>query len=262
MKRLLTGIDVAFKKLRKEDYDNLWIIEGEEGIGKSNLGLWSLDYWTYISGCKATAKDIRYICPNMLLFVKELSTIEKYKMVVYDEGGELSNLRIMDKFNYMLSRSYKKIRGFNLFTVIILPSVFDLNPYFVRRARGIISVYKRGKFAYWSKEKLRTAIQLNQYYKRKTMWRVQPLFYDTFPKYDGVLKEPYLERKNEDMENDLKNLYEELFGEKSQKSLQELRIVQRLIDKVGIEQASEIWGKDKRTLYRKLKKINDIDSLT
>ena len=262
MKRLIKGIDVAYHKLTKEDYDNLWIIEGEEGIGKSNLGLWALDYWCFLLGNKATKEDIRYICPNMLLFVKELSTIEKHKLIVYDEGGELSNLRIMDKFNYMLSRSYKKIRGFNLFTIIILPSVFDLNPYFVRRARGLISVYKRGKFAYWGKEKLRTAIQLNQYYKRKSIWRVPPLFYDTFSKYDGILKEPYLERKKEDMENDLKNLYEELFGDKSQKSLENLRIIQRLVDKVGLEEASLIWGKDKRTLYRNLKKIRDIDSLT
>ena len=90
MKRLIKGIDVAFNKLTKEDYDNLWIIEGEEGIGKSNLGLWCLDYWCFLlgKGLKAAKEDIRYICPNMLLFVKELSNIEKYKMIVYDEGGE------------------------------------------------------------------------------------------------------------------------------------------------------------------------------
>lgn len=224
MLRVKKVIDVVYRKVTKEDWDNVLIIGGDEGIGKSTLALEIFDEWYNrliqdgLMNKHDPDKLIEFIALSMPQFLKAFKELKRFQMVLYDEAGELSSLRMMNKFNYAVSKTYEVVRGENLFSIIVVPDVFYINPFFsARRARGYIHVYKRGRMAYWNKSKLRDMIEINKSYKKKTPFRVVPLFYDTFPKYKGIMLEHYKEKKKKKMEQIRAELYDKLVIEESQK---------------------------------------------
>jgi len=198
MQRLTAALEIDFKKLTKQDWDKVLIICGDEGISKSNLALHIFDWWfTKLYG-KVEEKDIDRVALYIDKFAKAIGDVKQYEMVVYDESGDLSNKRTMSKVNVSVTQAYQVIRGLNIFTILVIPSIFDLDGFFVkRRARSMINVYRRGRFAYWNKSRLRRLVEINQNYYYKNIWAVKPLFYDTFPKYEGVLAAPYKKLKDE-----------------------------------------------------------------
>jgi len=213
MKKLLRVIAVDYKKLTKEDWDSVLIIAGDEGTGKSQLGLYITEEWIRLSGRTPTIEDINSICLNIEQFVGQLKELKKGKNIIYDEAGELSNLRRTSQFNVAINLAYQIIRGKNILTVLILPSLFDLDAFFTkRRARGFIQVYTRGKYAFYNKRKLR---EVMDWYQRKknqyaALRRVKPLFKGTFKVYSGVLAAPYKEKKESRMNEVVKILEEKL----------------------------------------------------
>lgn len=218
MKRLKTVLDVVFQKVTKDDWDNVLIIGGDEGIGKTTLGLHIFEYWYSLLKYELSPRLIEKVALSLPQFLKAFKGLKRYELEVYDEAGELSSLRMMNKFNYAITKAYEVVRGENLFTILILPDVFYLNPFFsTRRARGYIHVYSRGRFAYWNKGKLRDLIEKNKLFKKKSVWRIPPLFYDTFPKYEGFLKEAYLKKKKEKMSNVRDELYNKLIVQEEER---------------------------------------------
>ena len=213
MKKLFEVIKVDFRKLTKEDWDSVIIIAGDEGTGKSQLGLYILEWWFNLSGRKIEKDDIKYICLNIEQFVAQLETLVNYKVIIYDEAGELSNLRRTSAFNVAINLAYQIIRGKNILTVLILPSVFDLDAFFTkRRARALIQIEKRGKYAFFNKRKLRELMDV--YQRKKNQYaafrKVKPSFRGSFKVYDGVLKEAYKEKKEERMKQVVTILKEKL----------------------------------------------------
>jgi len=212
MKRLQAILDVDYEKHIKKKWDNVLIIAGDEGISKSTLGLHILEYWYTKLYNEIKASDVKHMCLDIKQFLTDLKELKIYEMIIYDEAGDLSNLRVMNRFNYGVSKSYQVIRGLMIYTILILPSVFDLNPFFTkRRARGLIQVYKRGRFAFWNKKKLRETISYNASTNFKNVWKIKPLWRDSFPKYKGVLLKPYLKKKEEKIQRVRIELYNEIF---------------------------------------------------
>lgn len=255
MLRLQTVLDVVFDKVTKEDWDNVLVLGGDEGIGKSNLGLHISDYWNTKLYGSIKPVLIKNVCLSLDQFLLAFKDLKQFELIIYDEAGELSSLRMMTKFNFAITQAYEVVRGQNLFTILILPDVFYLNPFFSnRRARGYIHVYKRGRFAYWDKKRLRALIEKNKHFKRRSVWRVPPLFYDTFPKYKGVLKEPYLEKKTEKMNKIRDELYDKLMTVPEEKfnflkyifNAHESRGKKLTVDLIG-----EIFEMSGRHVYRK-----------
>lgn len=211
MKRLQQTLDIYFDKL-KNDYDGLIIVAGDEGKGKSRLILHAIEHWIRITqNREPVAEDVKYITLDKIDFVNELQNPDKYSIVVMDEAGEMASRSAMSRFNKIMTHAFQVIRGLNKLTILILPSLWDIDSFFRRRrARGFIYVYKRGSFAFWSQSRLRKMVALNEQYPVKNYWRTRPTFFDTFPNYKGILLEPYSKLKQKKMEEMVKRLKDEV----------------------------------------------------
>lgn len=259
MKAFEKILDMAHIKLTKEDYDNLIIIGGDVGKGKSNLGLHALDIWYNKLNKTLVKEDIKHCALDMIQFTKDLKELKRFEMIIYDEAGDLSNLRQMDKYNYRITLAYQVIRGLNLFTILILPSVFRLNPYFVvDRCKTYIHVYKRDKnrayYAVWTRRKVEQMIHLNQNRRLKTPFVVRPDAYDHFRRYEGILKNEYDIKKNDKMTKVLDKLYNDVIGHT--KIDESLFILKRAKEKLGAKNTAEIFDISERTVFRRLEKLD------
>jgi hypothetical protein len=134
----------------------------------------------------------RFIGMDANSFSKVLSTARRYDMVADDEAADISSRGAMQQSNQLFMQAYQIIRGDNLFSVLVIPSLFDLDSFFrKRRVKHLIHVYKRGKIAFWSNQRLKRMVELNEKLPYKNYYLVRPTFFDTLPKYTGPLLEPY-----------------------------------------------------------------------
>lgn len=257
MQGLLKLNEIAFNNLKYKDWDNVLIIDGDVGKGKSNLGLHAIDNWYSRLYENVTADLIKHVSLDQEQFITDLRDLKRCEMIIYDEAGDLSNLRQMDKFNHRITLSYQVIRGLNLYTILILPNIFRLNPYFtIDRARWYIHVYERGKYAFWDRERLRNMITINSFKKVKNRFLVKPLFHDHFPIYEGILKKPYAEKKNKKMDTIRDKLLLEL--KKEHKKDTELMKLVRAKEKIGVKATAEIWGVSQQAIYERLRNNADL----
>lgn len=258
MKRLHKVLDVVFDKITKKDWDNVLIVGGDEGSGKSTLVLWIMEYYYKKLYGSCGVEQVNKIALSIEQFLKILKDLKQYELVNYDEAGELSSLRMMNKFNYAVMKAYEVIRSENLFTILILPDIFYLNPFFsTRRARGYIHVYKRGLFAYWNKLNMRRVVEINKTYKFKTVWRVKPLFYDHYPIYKGVLWDAYQEKKKLKTERVRNELYDKIVTEESVE-FKELELVYRCYKVVGAPKTAEIFQCSRKTVYNRINELRQL----
>jgi hypothetical protein len=196
MNKLLKVIKTVYLKNSKEDWDTWHAVVGDEGEGKTHLNLWLLETWYTMLYGKVTKKDIRHFSMDTELWKKDLSRLKPLECSVYDEAGALNNRRTMSKFNVEITQLARVIRGDNNYIILTIQDLFDLDPFFAkRRIRGLIYVYKRGHFAYYSKQRIRTLVALNRPLYVKNYWIVKPTFTERYPKYKGPLLKPYLEMK-------------------------------------------------------------------
>lgn len=198
MKRVQAALDISFKKNTKKDWDTWWCVCGDEGKGKTNLELHMLEYYLSKLKDKIIEDDINFLCLDKEDWKKAMSKLKQYEPIVYDEAGELNNRRFMSSFNFEVTQLARVIRGDNNFVVLCIQDFFDLDPFFSkRRIKGLLYVYKRGRVAFWSQNKIKRIIALNKQLYIKNLWIVYPTFVDTFPKYKGVLFDAYMKKKQE-----------------------------------------------------------------
>lgn len=214
MKTLFRAVDVVFEKNTKHDWDTVWVITGDEGYSKSTLLKHIIEYWMKLQKGKCEESDAERISLDILEFSKVLKEAKKFEIIPFDEAAEISNKRGMSKLNVILAQTYMIIRADNLFTILVIPSIFDLDGFFAkRRVRALLHVYKRGVFAFYTKDKVRQIISYNatKLYKRVNV--VPPTFRDTYPKYKGILEEAYQKKKAARMQGARDKLYELLKNE-------------------------------------------------
>lgn len=255
MKRVQKLLDITFDGLTKRDYDSVIGVFGDEGVGKSTFLLHIIEYWVTKKYNCIKPEDIKYIDLDINKWAEQLSNSQKFDISILDEGGKLSNKRSMSNLNLAVNQAYQIIRGDNLLSILALPSAFDLDGFFTkRRMRGAFLVYERGKVAYWSRKRLRKIIELNQNRMIKSMWVVKPTFNDTFPKYDGILREAYLDKKREFMKDTRKELAQtikKITGEQDDETKQIIDF--RKKGKTFNEIADEV-GCHRTTISRRLKR--------
>jgi len=264
MQRLRKIIDRVHHHNTKKDWDSVWIIAGDEGCGKSNLLLHIIDYWYTNFHGGVTPEKIKHISLSLSDFAKDFKDVKKYGIISFDEAGQISNRRTMSKLNELIKQTYQIVRGHNLFTILLLPSVFDIEPSFPRRrARALIQVYERGKFSFYGREKLRKVIEINQDKKIRRVDAVTPLFRDNFPVYNGALKEEYMKRKEEFISEAKAKLDEFINSEPDAESEKKLLLKSELdritkMEEVGLtqDQIGHVIGKSARTV-RRLKGMAD-----
>ena len=196
VKKLDLMVDRTDKKM-----DNLVLIDGDEGQGKSNLAMGVAHYFAFKSKRTFTVDNVFFDLDKLIDFAKD----GEDKVIVWDEGA-LGGMaaewwkKNQLEFIKLLMIARKKRH----FIVICIPKFFKLNEYLVvDRSIGLLHVYarneiERGRFVYYgksNKEKLfynwrRTK---QRHYKRNYDFRGS--FLEYLPK---VIDEEVYEAKKDD----------------------------------------------------------------
>jgi archaellum biogenesis ATPase FlaH len=153
--KLVEKLDLMVKRMNGAD-DNLVIIDGDEGQGKTNLAMGICHYVSEKTGRSYTTKNIFFDLDKLMKFASET----KEQIIHWDEGalGGLSMQwwkKNQQKFLQLLMVARKKKH----FWVIAIPKFNKLNEYIVvDRSIALIHVYSRGniqkgRLMYYTKQK-------------------------------------------------------------------------------------------------------------
>lgn len=152
------------KKIIKRKWDAVFIIDGNERIGKSTLGMTAAWYLSdakltlnnFATGMSDAAQKIDELPDHSILFVDEASLVFNSKDAITREGKKLA--KILDVVGQK-----------NMIFILVLPTFFDLNKSIAtRRSKFLMHVYTgndmlRGRFTYFGPNKKR---QLYTYGKK------------------------------------------------------------------------------------------------
>lgn len=228
------------------NYDFFMVISGGEGVGKSRgLFLPIVDYWyRFILKVKESEIPAEAYAVELKDFVKGLKDGKKADIRGLDEAGDsIDSQNFANKLNKILYQAYTVIREKKYFTLIVLPSFFDLNPRFRRRrVKLLFHVYKRVDnnckdcgawfvedacpkcgsktfikgFVRWKvygKRQIREILIRNQFSTVKTLnVGVSPICYGRTYEYKKGLCKRYGEMKKAKMTDALERVYAEVEG--------------------------------------------------
>jgi len=147
------------KNAVKDDWDVWIVIDGLEGAGKSTFAQQIAYYLDPTFNIDRIAFSGREHEQNIL---HDTTPCQAY---ILDEAGDgMESASHMTKFNKMLKRTSQKVRQYNLFNILCLPSFFDLAKYYaIHRSWCLINVdveideekkrLKRGKFFFYSRRR-------------------------------------------------------------------------------------------------------------
>ena len=119
-----------------KDWDRVYIIDGDEGSGKSLLGLqlaYFLDSTLNLDRIAFSGKE----------FSKAIKEAKKNQCIIFDEAfNGLDSSGAVTKMNKLIVKSLMECRQKNLFIIIILPTIFLLNKYVaIFRSKGLFHVF-------------------------------------------------------------------------------------------------------------------------
>jgi len=191
---LKVNLDLT-KRVIKQDWDFLFVIDGIEGGGKS---IFTQQVAHYVTGGNIKVEHITYSPKD---FRKKVLSAPKYGAVVYDEAFRgMSARAAMTQTNRMLMGMLQEIRQKNLFIFIVLPSIWDLDKYVaLHRCAGLFHITvtekrERGFFKFYNKGQI---TNLLRDYKLRYKYPYSPKFKGRFTKYSPMNKEEYLLKKGE-----------------------------------------------------------------
>ena len=249
-KRLKEKMDLMIaRSTGKKHMDNLIVIDGDEGIGKSTLSVYLAHYYACQSGRSFSVDNIFF---NIHRLIKFAQTTED-QIIIWDEaalGGLSTEHAKQHQVNLTkLLMTARKKRHLWIFNI---PKFFKLNEYIlVDRAICLIHVYARreiqaGRFCYYkkkAKERLfydRIRTRQRNYYKYMSFW-------GTFPNcLHKIIDEVEYDRKKDLA---IASIGNEGKLNRYQKKL--LEIKENVVDHPRtMEEKAEIIGVTARTLYR------------
>jgi len=242
-------LHVVFKQMSK-NYDIFLVIDGVEGVGKSRgLLLNILDYW--YRRCLKYKKIPKWaINIDVKDWVNNLNNANQKEMIGLDEAGDsMDSMQFANKFNRLLYQAYTIIREKLSFSIVVLPSFFDLSSRFrKRRVRFLIHGYKRVDnrcnkcgyefvgdscpkcksknfkrgflmFEIYDRQRINMILEYNLYrHTKKVRCGVAPLVRGTVREYQGELADYYSELKKQKMKEVLDKLSDNVNDLKGVKS--------------------------------------------
>jgi hypothetical protein len=185
--RLKTKFDNFLPSLKKKDKDCVFVIDGEERIGKSVFAMGMASYAAKFFGTKF---DISNICMSPDEFKKRIKNSKKNEVIIYDEAHRgMASSRSLSEVNKILKDLMMEMGQLNLLVLIVLPTFFMLDKYAALfRARGLFHIYenqgRRGFWVYYDRDQkknlyIRGKKELN--YNCMKYPHCRGRFYDKYP---------------------------------------------------------------------------------
>lgn len=139
-KKVKKMLDSSKSLVLNKDWDKVFIIDGEEGSGKSLLGLqigYYLDPTLNLSRIVYSGEE----------FGKAITEAEKNQVIIFDEAfNGLASAGAISSMNKLIVRKLMECRQKNLFIIIILPTIFELQKYAaIFRSSALFHVYATRK---------------------------------------------------------------------------------------------------------------------
>jgi len=184
--------------IHKKDKDGVYIVDGEEGSGKSVLAM-QLGRVLDENFC------IERVCFTPEEFTKAIIRSKKGQCVIYDEAFTgLSSRGSLSEVNKLLVSLMMEMRQKNLFVIIVMPTFFLLDKYVaIWRARGLFHVYtqkgRRGSWMFFNRNKKKILYLLGKklydYSQPRSSFKGR--FYDQYV----INEQEYREKKKKAMSN-------------------------------------------------------------
>ena len=180
-----------------QDNDCLIVLDGETGSGKSTIAQQMAYYLD-------PTFNLDRVCFEVDDFMEKMYNAKKKQAVIFDEAtGGLNIKRTMSSIVLNLVQFLTEARGLNLFIILVLPSIFDLDKSVaVQRATclvhvGLNSKGKRGYFRFFGKQKKNNLLN-NENCRKTRMYKVAHTFQGRF--VGGyVVDEKLYRQKKQDM---------------------------------------------------------------
>jgi thiol-disulfide isomerase/thioredoxin len=199
----------------EKDDDFLVMAIGEPGCGKSMLMLHAFEEYA-----KEQA-NIDYVGFTEADFARAMNTIEiddvprGYRFVGNDEAN-ISKRNALSKYNKQLLDLYFAVRGLNIFHWWNNPSIDMIDKPFVKeRLKGVFlittkSMTKPRMYYYFNQNGILRILDKYKNLEFKTIYKVRKkyaVFQGWFKDYKGHLKKPYLEKKNNRMNEKVQDFF-------------------------------------------------------
>ncbi len=159
---LKANLDIIKEKVR-DDWDYVFAVDGIEGSGKSTLAQQAAIY------CYPDL-TIDDVCFTAEEFMKRIVEAKHHQSIIFDESvtGMFSR-KVMHEVNKVMASLFMQMRQKNLYTYVIIPSLFDMDGYFSRhRSRTLLRVvapeFKRGTFYFYSHEQKMKMLSFSRKY--------------------------------------------------------------------------------------------------
>jgi len=180
---LLARLRLMAYRVVKHKFDNLIIIDGDEGFGKSNIASSIAYYLAWKTGRKFSVDNVFFLLNDMIEFAK---TTEK-QVIWWDEAA-LGGLTSQG-FNQMQIQLLQLLmvgRKKQHFYIFVIPKYYRLKQNIIDRSMCLIHVYSRdqitrGRFSYYNKFKLE---KMYDYWKK-----TRDKGYRKFTNFHGEFKE-------------------------------------------------------------------------
>lgn len=195
MENYLVHILNQAKKMLRDDWDMVFLVDGMEGSGKSVL---AQQVAAYVDE-KFSMDDVVFRHDK---FTNWVLKAEKYRACVFDEArAGLAARNAMTNVNKALTDMLAEIRQKNLFIIVVLPSIFDLDRNVALwRSRVLLHTRtyngKRGFYNYYGR------VTKNKLYikgKKDYSYFIKPDYRGRFVKFYPLNEQIYREKKLENL---------------------------------------------------------------
>ena len=192
-KRLISFLDKIKERITKKDKDYVLLIDGYEGAGKSTFA-------QQIARYVDNSLNLNRICMTAEVFKSAVINSGKGQCVIYDEAVTgLTSSDSISRVGKLLKSLMMQMRQKNLFIIVILPIIFDLNKYSVlSRARSFFHIYeKKDRMGYWVGYNRKDLRDLYLKGKKTHSYKVRSYFNGRFYGKYAVDEEKYRKKKED-----------------------------------------------------------------
>jgi hypothetical protein len=255
---LLARLRLMAVRVVKHKFDNLIIIDGDEGYGKSNLASAICYYFAWKTKRKFSVDNVFFKIEDMMEFAKSTE-----KQVIWWDEAALGGLTSQG-FNQMQIQLLQLLmtgRKKQHFYIFVIPKYFRLKQNIIDRAMCLVHVYSRdqitrGRFGYYNKYSLE---KMYDYWKK-----TRDKGYKKFINFHGEFKETlpllidetkYEKKKDEAIMSIGNDERETKKVKKLEEQIVELRYLLVTMPTVKSAVIANHIGINPRTLFRWKKKV-------